>query len=177
MKNISNSFSRFTLAMCALVAVGILISSCKKEEPVVEEPDTSDYLANTPNSFSAIVDGTIFNETLLESSNTNGRITLTASKNSGTEFIRIYFPTNIEKGTYTLDGPSSLYRGFYVASPTPGDQYSTKTSNGSIVTITGHDTNNDVIIGEFNFKPFSDTNTVAPIESVNITGGSFAINY
>lgn len=165
------------LSLSALIAFGILLSSCKKEEPIVEEPDTSDYLANTANSFTAEVDGDVFNETLITSNNTNGRIVLTASKDGGNSFIRLYIPTNIEKGSYDMTGVGAAYRGFYVSGFGPGQQFSTMTSNGSTLTITGHDTNNDVLVGTFSFKPFCDTNTVSPIESVTISDGEFAINY
>jgi len=162
--------------LTALASVAIILSACKKDDPEPTTP-TPTPTPTVTSSFSAKLNGAIFNETLLSGIESTGAATIaiTASRNGGVEAIGLAFPNTIAAGTYTYDGSFGSKRGIYNLNQTADGMYSADSGTGSLV-ITSHDLTNNVVSGTFNFVANPNIGSTA-VDSHSITEGAFTIQY
>ncbi len=114
------------------------------------------------NSFSATIDSSNLNPTLINGVASGGILAITASNGNGS--IVLTMPDSITAGTYGLSGAGTTYSASYINGSNVAQAVS-----GDLV-ITAADATNNTVSGTFNFM-------TGPPNNFNITNGSFSITY
>ena len=138
-------------------------------------PYTEEVNQTFDNIFTAKVDGVTFNPTLISGSLSMGKIAIVGSENGSFPSIGIYVPDNVAAGTYSFS-PYGSYNALYNAGSSTNQMYSAASGSGGTVTITSHNTTDNIIIGTFAFTATPNVGSTAT-DSHAITNGTFEIKY
>ena len=160
-------FSIFTLGL-------FLLTSCEKEVQVAPTP-----LKDVPTkSFFASVDGIPFVDTVLwsiadEAANT---LEINAYADGGYPKISIKLPADITAGSYELGSTQTPHSATVEAGSGPNTLFVSDATNGlSNIIITEHNTDDDYIIGTFEFYALPSWDPSLP--GFLVTSGEFTVNY
>jgi hypothetical protein len=117
---------------------------------------------STSNSFSANIDGSSLNPTLINGVANGGVLLITGSNGNGS--IVITMPDVVAPGTYTLSGTGATYSALYVVGTNIAQAVS------GTLTVTAADATLNTATGTFSF-------VTGPPNNFDVTDGSFSISY
>jgi hypothetical protein len=166
-----------TLLVIATCSVGLIFTSCNKEEVEPTTPVITTPVITEP--FFAKVDGIEFVETELTGtvSAWTSTLEIKASINSGSQFVKLKMPQTIIAGTYDFADPDAGFRAAYYDDG--NSIYGAPTSTGTLVIVSNTAPSLGVegeIKGTFSFNAepyaFSSGN-----DNYSITEGQFSVNY
>lgn len=134
-------------------------------------PFTSNVIQDpteTPNTFSAKLDGAAYVPTSILAILQNDKIAISAMKGS-VETIGMFLPSNVEPGTYVVEDMGADFTFSYIKGMTGDSVF----SGAGSVTITSHDKSKKIITGTFSSKYTS----MLVDEEHNVTEGAFSVSY
>lgn len=169
---------RITSSLFIIVPVFIiglaLTSSCEKK--VIElTPTPVDVLPEK--SLYAIVDGAVFEDTVLWAKEESGVITITANENGENEYPKLVLkmPSDISVGSYELGGPQGDYQGLIDFGPMPDQKFESIDST-SLFVITTHFKESNVMRGKFIFNAEASSGNTS-VSNIEVWNGNFVISY
>ncbi len=138
-------------------------------------PYTEEVNQTFNNTFTAKVNGVDFDPTLIYGSKAYGIISITGSENGSFPSIGLSVPDNVVPGTYSMS-PYGSTKGLYNVANNANSMYSAASGSGGTITVTVHNTTDDIIEGTFAFTATPNMGSTAT-DSHAITNGTFEIEY
>jgi len=166
--------NRFSLVAFLAVCGLILVSSCDKTNQIAPTPPKE----IPTKSFYAEVDGVPFVDTVFWGEMDEGAnvLQISAYADGGYPFVQLNLPGDISVGSFDLGGTGSAQSATVSIGSGPNTLFVSDASNGlSTITINEHNTDDDYIIGTFEFYALPSWDP--SLSGFLVTSGEFTLNY